>query len=171
MNFSQYLGKYVCGNLSEMEYPKLAIAGIIEGVESKYLGILAGMYRTDETSELRKYLKRTIEELNIELPNKRDAALLYSSGILDEILSGKKDLIKGIKEIENSALNSYDFRAETNKYLYDSIGFERAYGLYDGYIDLMDSLQTKTIKKEMEELEIELSAEIKKWRLKLKNGV
>jgi hypothetical protein len=171
MTFNQYLGKYVCGNLSEMDYPELGVAGIIEGFESKYLGILAGMNRTDETSELRKYLKWTIEELNIELPKKRDAALLYSNGIMDEILNEEKDVIDGVYEIKNFAIDSYDFRTETKKYLFDSIGFEKAYGLFVEYYDLKDSFANESNQNLMTETKAELLVEIKNWKLKLKNGV
>ena len=171
MKFNQYLGKYVCGNLPERDYPELGVAGIIEGFESKYLGILAGMNRTDETSELRKYLKWTIEELNIELPKKRDAALLYSNGIMDEILNEEKDVIDGVYEIKNFAIDSYDFRTETKKYLFDSIGFEKAYGLFVEYYDLKDSFANESNQNLMTETKAELLVEIKNWKLKLKNGV
>ncbi|MCD8433548.1 hypothetical protein LNJ05_12325 [Tenacibaculum finnmarkense genomovar ulcerans] len=172
MKFNQYLGKYVCGNLSEMDYPKLGVAGIIEGYKSKYLGILAGMNRTDEISELRKYLKWTIEELNIDLPKKRDAALLYSSGIVNEILNKEKDVIEGIYEIKNFAIDSYpDFRTETKKYLFDSIAFDGIYGLFVEYYDLNDCFEKKSNRNLMSKIKNQLLTEIGNWELKLKNGV
>ena len=169
MKFNQYLGKYVCGYLSEMEYPELAIAGLLDGYDSKYLGILAAMKRTDEISELRKYLKWIIEELNIEIPTKREAALLYSSGIINEILNDKKDIIKGVSEIKNNALSSYDFYSESDKYYYDSIGFEHIHGLFVEYYDSLDKLNID--KKHLEDTKIEMLAELNKWKPKLKNVV
>jgi hypothetical protein len=166
VNFNQYLGKYVCGNLSEMDYPKLGVAGIIEGLESKYLGILAGMYRTDEISELRKYLKLSIEELDLSLPTKRDAAILYSSAILDEILNEKKDIIEGIHEIKSCALNTFDFNQD------DIIGFESVHGLFVSYYEYKSStLKIKTKRKLMDEVKLELLSELKIWKQKLQNGV
>ncbi|WCO03612.1 hypothetical protein [Psychroserpens ponticola] len=167
MNFNQYLGKYVCGYLSEMEYPELAIAGLLDGYDSKYLGILAAMKRTDEISELRKYLKWTIEELNIEIPTKRDAGLLYSSGIIDEILNDKKDIIKGVSEIKSNAFSCYDFYSESDKFCYDSVGFENIYGLFVEYYDSLDKLNVD--KKHLENTKNEMLAELKKWKPKLKN--
>ncbi|WP_152971506.1 hypothetical protein [Lacinutrix algicola] len=167
MNFNQYLGKYVCGYLSEMEYPELAIAGLLDGYDSKYLGILAAMKRTDEISELRKYLKWTIEELNIEIPAKREAGLLYSSGIMDEILDDKKDIIKGVSEIKSNAFSCYDFYSESDKFCYDSVGFENIYGLFVEYYDSLDKLNVD--KKHLENTKNEMLAELKKWKPKLKN--
>jgi len=169
MNFYQYLGKYICGNMSEMEYPELAIAGLLDGYDSKYLGILAGMKRTDEISELRKYLKWTMEELNIDFPTKREAALLYSSGILNDILDNKIEIIKGVSEIKNYAVCSYDFFSESDKYCYDSIGFEHIYGLFVEYYDSLDEL--KVDKEYLVEIKTKMLAELKKWNLKLKNVV
>ncbi|MCD8413666.1 hypothetical protein [Tenacibaculum finnmarkense] len=169
MNFNQYLGKYVCGNLSEMDYPELAVAGLLDGFDSKYLGILAAMNRTDEISELRKYLKWTIEELNIEIPTKREAALLYTSGIINEILEEKKEIIKGVSEIKNDALFSYDFFSESDKYCYDSIGFENIHGLFVEYYDSLDKLNVD--KKHIEDTKNEILAELKKWKSRLKNVV
>ncbi|WP_233900527.1 hypothetical protein [Tenacibaculum piscium] len=169
MNFNQYLGKYVCGNLSEMDYPELAVAGLLDGFDSKYLGILAAMNRTDEISELRKYLKWTIEELNIEIPTKREAALLYTSGIINEILEEKKEIIKGVSEIKNDALFSYDFFSESDKYCYDSIGFENIHGLFVEYYDSLDELNVD--KKHIEDTKNEILAELKKWKSRLKNVV
>ncbi|MCD8401348.1 hypothetical protein [Tenacibaculum finnmarkense] len=169
MNFNQYLGKYVCGNLSEMDYPELAVTGLLEGFDSKYLGILAAMNRTDEISELRKYLKWTIEELNIEIPTKREAALLYTSGIINEILEEKKEIIKGVSEIKNDALFSYDFFSESDKYCYDSIGFENIHGLFVEYYDSLDELNVD--KKHIEDTKNEILSELKKWKSRLKNVV
>jgi len=166
MKFNQYLGKYVCGYLSESDYPELALEGILEGYDSKYLGILAAMKKNDEIYELRKYLKWSLEDLNIELPTKRNGALLFSSGILDEILDKKKDIIKGISEIKNDALFSYDFYSESKKYCMDSIGFEHIEGLFDEYYETLDKLRVD--KKYLREIKSELLIELKKWKTKLK---
>ena len=168
MKFNQYLAKYVCGHLSEMDYPKLGLAGIIEGFESRYLGILAGMNRTDEISKLRKYLKWSIEELNIELPKRRESALIYSNAVINEILTNKKDIIDGVYEIKNYAIDSYDFRNETKKYVFDSIGFDKVYGLFIQYYDLKDSFESESNQTLMTEIKTELFSEIKNWELKLK---
>ena len=169
MDFNQYLGKYVCGYLSEMEYPELAIAGLLDGYDSKYLRILAAMKRTDEISELRKYLKWTIEELNIEIPKKRKAALLYSSGIINEILTNKKDIIKGVSEIKNDAFSYYDFYSESDKYCFDSVGFENIYGLFVEYYDELG--KSNRDKKHLEDTKNKMLVELKKWKPKLKNVV
>ncbi|MCH2032271.1 MAG: hypothetical protein MK202_02030 [Tenacibaculum sp.] len=166
MNFNQYFGKYICGDLSEIEYPEFAIAGLLDDLDSKYLRILAGMKRTDEISELRKYLKWSLEELNIKKPTIREATLTYSSGILEDILNGEKEIIQGVYEIKNNALSNYDFYAESDKYYFDSIGFEHIFGLFNAYYDSLDELKIDTI--HLEKIEKELLLELKKWKPKIK---
>ena len=165
MNFYQYLGKYVCGNMSEMEYPEMAIAGLLDSYDSKYLGVLAGMKRTDEIFELRKYFKWTIEELNIKFPTKREAAILYSIGISDDILDNKIDIITGVYEIANYAISSYDFFSESDKYCYDSIGFEHLFALS---VEYNDAVQLKANKEYLVEIKTKMLEELKKWNPELK---
>ncbi|MBE7646735.1 hypothetical protein F7644_12170 [Tenacibaculum finnmarkense genomovar ulcerans] len=149
-----------------MEYPELAIAGMLEGFDSKYLAILAGMNRADEISELRKYLKWSFEELNISEISKREASLIYAIAILDETLDGKREIVKGVYDIKNSALSNYDFYAESDKYCYDSIKFEVIFGLFNEYYDELDKFRPD--KKYLEEIKVELLAELKKWKENLK---
>jgi len=153
--------------MSEMDYPEMATAALLDGYNSKYLGYLAGMKRTDEISELRKYLKWSLEELNIDFPSKRDAALLYSKGILNDILNDKIEIVRGVTEITNNAIFSYDFFSESENYCFDSIGFENIYGLYVEYHDYLEEL--KIDNKYLVEIKTKMLEELKKWGLKLKN--
>jgi len=175
LNFKQHIAKYVTGHLTTSQLPELAILGIEEGYESESLLILAGMSKRDNGFEVQEYFKNTLVELNLELPDRRNAALEYATGIAQDILNEKRDLFEGLKEIKSGALDSYDFFSETKRYVYDSIGFETVYGLYDTYDDLLNPLCKWDSKKSIETLKIEtrteLMGELKKWNEKLKNGV
>ena len=170
MNFKQHLAKYVSGNLTTGQLPELAILGIEEGYESESLLMLAGMNDRDNSFEIQEYFKKTLAELNLELPDKRNAALQYITGIVQDILTEKRDLIDGLNEIKRNAIDSYDFFSETKKYVYDSIGFEVIYGLYDTYDDLLNPLCKWDSKKSIETLKsetrTELMLELKKWNEK-----
>jgi hypothetical protein len=106
------------------------------------------------------------------MPNKRQAALEYACAIADEIISGEKELIAGVSEIKNNAIDSYDFWSETKHYGYDSIFFEKVYGLYVEYDDLLDAKVDWTKDKSNEELMLEVKEqmfdELIKWSEKTK---
>ena len=156
------------------QLPDIGVIGLQEGLDTPSLCILAGLSKNESGYQIEHYFKLTLEELNISLPNRRQAAIEYALAIVDEILEGKKDIIKGAHEIRHKAIDSYDFFSESKKYVYDSIGFETAYGLYDTYEDLLDAdrpWQTeKTNEQLMVETKTELFDELKKWKDKIKNG-
>ena len=132
------------------------------------------LVKNESLCEIEHYFKCTIEELKIELPDKRKASIELASAILDEILLGEKDLIEGLREIKYQALDSYDFFKENKEYCYDSIGFEKIYGLYDSFEDLSIADSPwhliKSNKQLMEELKEKLFSELKIWNQKIKNG-
>lgn len=174
MNFRQQIAKYVTGNLTTDQLPGIGVTGLEEGLDTPSLCILAGLSKSESPFEIDHYFKLTLEELNIKLPDKRQAAIEYAMAIVDEILDGKQDVIIGTREIRNKAIDSYDFFSESKQYCYDSIGFETAYGLFDTFNELSNAdilWQTeKTNEQLMTETKTELFEELKKWKDKIKNG-
>src|SRR5690606_18407238 len=172
VNFSQYIAKYVCEHITSDELPKLGVAGLEQGLDTPSLRILAGLNRNDSPFEIEHYFKLAIEELNIKLPDKRQAALEFATAIVEEILEGKKDVISGTREIHSDAISSYDFFSENKRYCYDSIGFERAYGLLNTCDDLSGAVEPWSKEKSNQELlaetRAELLEELKKWKKYLK---
>ncbi len=108
-----------------------------------------------------------------EEPDNRQRAISEAVAVVDDILSGKKDIELGAKEIFWTALDSYDFASETKKYVYDSIGLEKAYGLLDTCDDLRDAdypwQKRKTNEQLLGEVRDELLKELKTWRGKYRN--
>lgn len=172
MNFQQQIAKYVTGNLTTDQLPGIGLKGLEEGLDSPSLCILAGLSKNESPFEIEHYFELTLAELKIKPPDKRQAAIDYAFAIVDEILEGKKDVIDGTREILYKAIDSYDFFSESNKYCYDSIGFDAAYGLFDTYDELSNDdrpLQTgKTNQQFMAETKAELYEELRNW--KNKNG-
>ena len=173
MNFKQQIAKYVTGNLRSDQLPNIGIAGLVWGLDSPSLCILAVLNKNDSPFEIDHYFKLTIEELNIKLPDLREAALEYALSTVDKIIDGKKEIISGTREIRYKAIDSYDFFDESIKYCYDSIGFEKAYGLFDTFEDLSNAKHRwqkgKTNEILMTETKTELLKELKKWRERLIN--
>jgi len=173
MNFKQLIAKYTTGNISTDQIPQLGIAALLEGLDTPSICILAGLDKNENSFVKEHYLKLALNELNIGMPNKRQAALEYACAIADEIISGEKELIAGVSEIKNKAIDSYDFWSENQKYVYDSIGFEIVYGLYDEYDDLQNDLMQISRDKSREELIIEVKTqlldELTKWKEKIQS--
>ena len=171
LNFNQHIAKYINGNYSVSQLPQIAYKGLEEGFDSESLRILAGMSEKDNSVEILNYFSKTIDELNIKLPEKRNAALIYAEAILHEILDKKKDVLNGVHEIKNDALGNYDFYAETIEYVYDSIGFENIYGLYISYFDILENDRKKGENKKNQQLKSEIINDLKKelliWKTKI----
>ena len=162
------------GNATTSQLPDIAIIGLEEGLDSPSLRILAGLNRNENPFQVEEYFNKTLHELNIKLPDKRQAAIELGIAIADQIIAGKIDLIIGTKQIIDKAIYNYDFFSETKKYCYDSIGFENVYGLYYNYDDLINADRPWQIGKTNEELLVEMKTELlkelKKWIEKNKNG-
>lgn len=163
------------GNVTTDQLPDIAVQGLQEGLDTSSLCILAGLSKNENPFQIEYYFKQTLEELKIELPDRRQAALEYAIAIVDEILEGEKEIIQGTKEIRCNAIDSFDFYSDNKKYCYDSIGFEVIYGLFVTYYDLLEADHPwdkfKTNEQLMIEVKAELLDELKKWKDKIKNGV
>ena len=156
------------------QLPDIAIKGLEENLDSPSLFILAGLNHADNFFQIEHYFRLTLEELNLRLPDKRQASIEYSLAIVDEILDGKKDIIPGTYEIYDKALGSYDFELENKNYWYDSIDFAKAYGLYVTYDDLSTAdypwQAGKTNEQLMTEVKEQLFDELKVFKEKNMTG-
>ncbi|MGB4775994.1 MAG: hypothetical protein WBP45_12525 [Daejeonella sp.] len=157
------------------QLPELAVTGLYEGLDTPSLCILAGLGKNESAFQMEHYFKLALGELKIELPDRKQAAIEYALAIVDEIIEGRKDIIKGTREICYNAIDSCDLFAENTRYCYESSGFETAYGLYDTYDELYYAgrpwQDDKTNEQLMTELKEQLLDEIKKWKDKIENGL
>lgn len=169
LNFRQLLAKYITGNLWTDLMPKVGIECLEEGLDTPSLRILAGLEKNEDSSVIEHYFLSALKELNIPVAMpKRQAALVYACKLADEIIEGKKEIISGIVEIKNKALECYDFSSEDKHYVFDSISFEKINGLYYEYDDLECSdipwSQDKSNTELMIEVKKKLFDELIKWK-------
>jgi hypothetical protein len=159
----------VTGCASTSQLSDIAMIGLQEGLDSPSLRILAGLNRNENPFQVEDYFSRTLQELNIKLPNKRQAAIEFGVAIAEETIAGKIDLIIGTKQIID-IIHTYDFFSESKNYCYDSIGFENVYGVYYNYDDLINADHAwqadKTNEELVTEVKVELLEELKKWYIK-----
>jgi hypothetical protein len=175
MNFKQQIAKYVTGNLTTSQLPNIGVEGLQEGLDTPSLLILAGLSKNENLHEIDQYFKKTLGELKLELPGKRQAAFEYALGIVDEVIEGKKNIIDGTREIIWKALSSYDFNSADKEYVYDSISISKVYGLYYEYDDLTNGLvkqlpSDKTDEQLQAEVKEQLLNELKIWKDKIESG-
>jgi len=170
MNFRQQLAKFVTGNITTDQLPMVGMKGLEQGLDSSSLRILAGLGKDENPFVIEHYFNLALEELKIEFPDRRQAAIEYSDAIIEEIFRGGKDIITGINEIINS-IGSYDFLSESLNYCYDSIGFEKLYGLFDTYNELLVADKpwqpNKTNNELIEDVKIQLEIELRKWKKRI----
>jgi hypothetical protein len=154
--------------------PAIALEALEQGLDSPSLRILAGLTKDENEFILERYLKDTLRELSIDLPDKRRAAIEVGLAIADEIIEGKRKIFEGVQDIKWKAIDAYPFYEETKNYCYDSIGFEKTYGLFCTIDDLKysgsDWQAGKANQQLEEELNLELLTELKIWHAKMKNG-
>lgn len=168
MNFRQQIAKYVTGNMTSDQLPGIGRIGLEEELDTPSLRILAGLNKNESPFVIEHYLKLTLDELQITLPDKRQAAIEYALAIADEILSESREIIEGIREIRYSAFGSYDFFSESKQYCYDTVSFEAVYGLFDTFEEVSNAARPwqidKTNEQLMTEVKLELLVALKKWR-------
>ena len=115
-------------------FPEIAICELEKGEDTPSLRILAG---ESDPDEIHKYLKRTLKELNIIIPNKREATFILIKCYLEQIVNKEIDPNLALGTIISKILyKSQDLFTNSKKYAYDSIGFEKLFGYYDDYDDI-----------------------------------
>jgi hypothetical protein len=171
LKFKHLIEKYYFENQSSDNLRDIAIKGLEEGLDSPSLCILAGLEKNETPSKIDYYFQQTLLELHIKFPSSREDALKYAVNIVEEICAGNINVIEGTSTIVDNVLLRFDFFQETKMYCYDSIGFEKAYGLYVTYDDLTSAevewQPGKTNLQLMAEVKVQLLEELKMWKKKI----
>ena len=161
------------GKATTSQLPEIAIIGLEEGLDSPSLRILAGLNQNENPFQVEDYFSKTLQELNIQLPDKRQATIEFAVAIAEQTIAGKIDLILGTKQMIET-IHTYDFFSDSKNYCYDSIGFENVYGVYYNYDDLVNADHPWQVNKTNDELIVEVKVELlealRKWYAMIKNG-
>lgn len=172
--FRQQVSNYAAGGVSNFDLPEIAQAALEEGLESPSLATLAGMSRLDDPYELIKYLEKSLDELDIPMPDRVKATNDYVAGVIDQIIDGQVDVVIGAHKIFQAALHNFDYFPKVKKYAYDNFGLEKAYGLLDTCDELPEADHPWDKDKTNEELLVEarehLLEELKRWRERYAKG-
>ncbi|WP_291634332.1 hypothetical protein [Clostridium sp.] len=127
------------GNLRTDELPDIALKALQEGYDTPSLRILAGL--GSDIWEIKEYLKLTLKEMDIELPNKTYAWLMLIKYYIQQIIDKNVDPIEGVGKVIHDVLMKTDFcKGKDKKYAYNYIGFHKLFGLYYDYDDMTNTL-------------------------------
>jgi hypothetical protein len=175
LTFEQNIARLVIGDISMRSMPDIALQALEQGLDTPSLRILAGLSDNENEFVIEGYVNETLQDLSIELPDTRQAAIQVGLAIADEIFKGKRKIFEGVQEIKWKSIDAYPFFEENKHYCYDSISFEKAYGLFVTIDDLRHTGTSqwqpgKTNQELEQELSQELFAELKEWSLRMKNG-
>ena len=164
MTFKQKLANYVLGNFTAKDLPDIAMTGINEGLESESLLILAGFLKNENGHEILSYVKKALFELNIELENKKEAAIEMLAYYSTEILESRLGIFQGLHIIYESVLNNSYSSSESTFLPTDNLDFDKFSELYwEIEMCLDDAYIFENRKDLILETEEKISKELKNW--------
>lgn len=99
--------KAVLGLLPSDDLSQVAVEALEHGCDSPSLRILSGLH-AGEPEEARTLFKQALSELNVSVPNKRDAVRRLAQEIATEILGGMVTAYVGAKQIWDLTLRVPD---------------------------------------------------------------
>jgi len=168
MTLEVSIAKFNLGEMSITQFPKIAMEQIENGIESESLIILAGMGEKDSAFEIKEYLDAAIDELNITIYKSNEAAYILANYYVQECKNGNLHINEAIYKIKNECWESDLVKITSEKYIYDSIKFEKIIGSWyeyneiDEFIDWVKKSK-KSIPQINEELEEELYNNLLHW--------
>lgn len=138
MDIQIEIAKYVL-NESDVSLPEFAYDAMLSGLESESLSILASMTNLDNFFERKEYFEKSLNELGLKLPQKRDAAITLLKYYLSELINNPNDCYEIMMVIDNKIYKPvFHQETSTKKYIGEEIGLERMYTWYRELQDFGD---------------------------------
>ncbi len=166
-NFLDRLALYVVKGQPSSVLPNIAMQGLEDGYESPSLILLAGFAADENPFVIDEYLKKVLEELNVDLTETNQAAFFLVKSIAKKILDNQIDTYVGCDFIFGQILSSTELRKQDDKFVYDSIGLADIYSLYTTVEDLMNASvrwdKLKTNEQLIEEAKENIKMKFKEW--------
>ena len=170
MNWKLEAAKLQFGLQHESKLPGVACSALAEGPDSPSLRILAGLDGKDHV-EVRTYLEKVLHELEGEkLPTRDEAAWIIVRHLIDAIIDGSIEPHEGIHRLIHNVYNVMDWSASTKKFVGDSIGIEKLYGLCVNFDELSEAKHRWSLWKSNKKLLTELQEDIKQAATEYKNN-
>jgi len=109
MNFEYLTGKIRFGTASSKDYTDWAEDMLQDGADSENVAILTGLGldKAPDMEEIRFYFKKSISDLELELPTDEDCILNYARHICKEIVDGVMPPLNGLVILDGLYSISY----------------------------------------------------------------
>ncbi len=134
--------------------PEIALQGLEEGFESPSLIMLAGLSSNENPFKMEEYLKKAMQELNLNFLDKELLAFSLIRATAKKILNDEVEPYEGCQFIFEQVLDSIDLRKRDIKYVYEGIGLAEIYGLYIQIYELKyDSVLLNDLRSKEEHIE------------------
>jgi len=161
MTIEESIAKLNLGEMRLSQFPVIAMSQLENGIESESLIILAGMSKKDNSFEIKEYLNKVIEELNVSVYKSNDAAFILANFYVQEYKSGKTNINEAISRIKNDCWENSNVEIENTKYIYDSIKFEKVIGTWYEYNEIDEHTDwVKRSKKSFSHIKVEMEEEL-----------
>ena len=138
MTFKEKIANYVLGNYSISQLPEIALTGLMEGIKSDALIILAGMSGTDNSFEIEQYFNKTLRETKIHIPEKIKAAKIVLRYYLNEILLDPQKAFE-IMNIIHDKVYANVYQIQPKNFFGEELGLEHMYTWYRELQDFSDN--------------------------------
>jgi hypothetical protein len=176
MNWNFELAKLEFGLIHMDEVPELAGRALAEGIDSKSLRILGGLEKSDSL-EISEYLKKTLRELGVESPARKEAARQLILFYIDQIINQQIKIQEGLRNIVREVYGKMEQETKDERLAGESIGIHELIASYWEIDDLCEIVidwndlcpwdESKTNRQMLDELCQEAIEAAKKCRQRL----
>lgn len=105
------------------QYIDWAVSCLESGIDSKNIRILASLQKPLYSSEVEDYFKRSLRDLDWELPEPKECMIEYARSFAREILSGQASPLEGCRKIYKVVV-ALQYPLELMSWLYLDEGLE-----------------------------------------------
>jgi hypothetical protein len=122
-NFRLLAAKDLLGFAGPDAMPPEATRALVDGIDSPSVRQLAGMDGAD-SEDLRATFRSVLRELEIEIPSRREAAILVATEIARGITQGTVSPYEGATEIWGLVISSRELLTELDAFIYAASEWE-----------------------------------------------
>ena len=119
MNFETYkiLAERYLGTVTDEDYVDWAVACLESDLDTKNVRILSSLGKSTSPSEVEDYFNRSLHDLGLTMPDRRQCLVEYARGVAQQIVSGDVSPLDGCGQIYR-VVRALDFPHEMIAWLF-----------------------------------------------------